>query len=195
MNSQTLYLAWQDKDRTRAWYPVGRLDSDRTRSDFRFRYTGGAEVAEREAGFPALMDFPDMHKDYRSRELFPMFRNRVIMPGRPDFADYIARLGLAGEVRRVPDMARRLKEAARMGFSRAIVHRLCTVYMAEPSPFRDTTLRSGQATAAPMAMGPPMPMAPPVRARTSCGTVVMQGTAIPPPEVTASSQRMAPSGR
>lgn len=33
----------------------------------------------------------------------------------------IGELGLAGEVRRVPDMARRLKEAARMGFSRAIV--------------------------------------------------------------------------
>lgn len=33
----------------------------------------------------------------------------------------IGELGLAGEVRRVPDMARRLKEAQRMGFTRAVV--------------------------------------------------------------------------
>lgn len=99
MNPQTLYLAWQDKDRTRAWFPVGRLDSDRVRNDYRFRYTGGADIAHQQAGFPALMDFPDFRRDYRSKELFPMFRNRVLMPGRPDFADTIARLDLAG----VPD--------------------------------------------------------------------------------------------
>lgn len=97
MSSQTLFLAWQDKDRTRAWFPVGRLDSDRDRKDYRFRYTGGADMARKQAGFPALMDFPDLHRDYHSKELFPMFKNRVLMPGRPDFADYIARLGLAGE--------------------------------------------------------------------------------------------------
>lgn len=33
----------------------------------------------------------------------------------------IGELGLAGEVRRVPDIGRRLKEAARMGFTRAAV--------------------------------------------------------------------------
>lgn len=33
----------------------------------------------------------------------------------------IGELGLAGEVRRVPDIGRRLKEAARMGFTRAVV--------------------------------------------------------------------------
>jgi hypothetical protein len=98
MNSQTLFLAWQDKDRSRAWFPVGRLDSDGDSGDFRFRYTGGANIAHHQAGFPALMDFPDFQKDYRSKELFPMFKNRVLMPGRPDFADYIARLGLAGKV-------------------------------------------------------------------------------------------------
>ena len=97
MNSQTLFLAWQDKDRTRGWFPVGRLDSDRTHSDYRFRYTGGADIAFREAGFPPLMDFPDLHQDYRSKELFPMFKNRVLMPGRPDFAEYLARMDLAGE--------------------------------------------------------------------------------------------------
>jgi hypothetical protein len=97
MNPQTLFLAWQDKNRTRGWFPVGRLDSDRAHSAYRFRYTAGADIAQREAGFPPLLDFPDLHQDYRSKELFPMFKNRVIMPGRPDFADYLARLDLEGE--------------------------------------------------------------------------------------------------
>ncbi|MDO4609758.1 DNA repair protein RadA [Corynebacterium sp.] len=45
------------------------------------------------------------------------------MTGRVVRKDLIVlgELGLAGEVRRVPDAARRLKEAARMGFTRAVV--------------------------------------------------------------------------
>ena len=67
--------------------------------------------------------------------------------------------------------------------------------MAAPSPFRDSTLRSGQATAAPMESGIAWPMAPPVSASTSCGAAVFVWLATPPPEVTESSQMMAPSGR
>lgn len=78
--------------------------------------------------------------------------------------------------------------------SRAMVQSAWTVYIAAPSPFRLSTLRSGAATAAPMASGRPMPMAPPVRASTSCGRAVAVLAATPAPEVTASSQMMAPSG-
>ena len=39
--------------------------------------------------------------------------------------------------------------------SRAWVHSACSVYMALPSASRHTTLRSGQATAAPVATGRP----------------------------------------
>ena len=63
MNPQTLFLAWQDKNRTRGWFPVGRLDSDRAHSAYRFRYTAGADIAQREAGFPPLLDFPNLHQD------------------------------------------------------------------------------------------------------------------------------------
>jgi hypothetical protein len=79
-------------------------------------------------------------------------------------------------------------------FSRAIVQRAWTVYIAAPSPFRLSTLRSGAATAAPTASGRPMPIAPPVRASTSCGRAVAVPAATPAPEVTASSQMIAPSG-
>ena len=39
--------------------------------------------------------------------------------------------------------------------SRAIVQSACTVYIALPSPISAITLRSGQATAAPIATGMP----------------------------------------
>jgi len=94
MDTKTLFLAWQDKERTRQWFPVGRLDVEPEHSLYRFRYTGGADRAHREAGFPTLVDFPNLRDDYRASELFPLFKNRVITPGRPDFADYLRQLDL-----------------------------------------------------------------------------------------------------
>ena len=97
MSEKTLFLAWQDKERSRRWFPVGRLDADVEHSRYRFRYTGGAEEAKEEAGFPPLWDFPHLKEDYRSSELFPLFRNRVIAPGRPDRTDYLYNLGLPAD--------------------------------------------------------------------------------------------------
>ncbi len=94
MSVKTLFLAWQDKEWSRQWFPVGRLDADVEQSHYRFRYTAGAKRAERETGFPPLPDFPQLAEDYRSSELFPLFRNRVIAPGRPDRLDYLRNLGL-----------------------------------------------------------------------------------------------------
>ena len=48
----------------------------------------------KEAGFPLLIEFPDLHKAYRSPELFPVFQNRVMNRARPDFADYLRQLDL-----------------------------------------------------------------------------------------------------
>ncbi|MDD9820283.1 MAG: hypothetical protein OXR07_05315 [Nitrospira sp.] len=94
MSTKTLFLAWQDKkDEIRQWYPMGRLDV--TPPLYRFRYIGGAERARKATGFlPLSLDFPDMDKDYRSPELFPLFRNRVIAQGRPDRMDYLRNLDL-----------------------------------------------------------------------------------------------------
>ena len=54
-------------------------------------------------------------------------------------------------------------------FSRAIVHSAWMVYIAEPSPIMQMTLRSGQATAAPTATGAPKPIEPPMLFSQSCG--------------------------
>ena len=97
MSTRTLFLAWQDRESSKAWYPVGQLDVDAEQPRYRFRYIGGARRAEEEAGFPPLVDFPDLDGDYRSRELFPLFKNRVMNSARPDFTEYLQRLDLPEE--------------------------------------------------------------------------------------------------
>jgi hypothetical protein len=92
--NKTLFLAWQDKRLTRAWFPVGRLDVLKTPHTYRFRYTQGAERAREKAGFEPLLDFPEWKRSYESSDLFPLFQNRVISPERRDFADYLRMLDL-----------------------------------------------------------------------------------------------------
>lgn len=95
MNTKTLFLAWQDQDerkKSHPWFPVGRLDVEPEL--YRFRYIGGAKRAEREIGFPPLISFPYLDREYRSSELFALFRNRVMAKGRPDRLDYLSYLDL-----------------------------------------------------------------------------------------------------
>jgi len=94
MNERTLFLAWQDKARTREWFPVGRLDVQKPQSLYRFRYLQGAERARLKAGFGPLVDFPDFHGRYEASDLFPLFQNRVLAPGRRDFREYLRQLDL-----------------------------------------------------------------------------------------------------
>lgn len=96
MSERTLFLAWQD-DRSRQWFPVGRLDADVGKASYRFRYTVGARRAREEVGFPLLLEYPDLHSDYRSDELFPIFQNRVMNRRRPDFPAYLRSLDLPDE--------------------------------------------------------------------------------------------------
>ena len=94
MNTKTLFLAWQDKrgEVSRPWFPVGRLDVEP--EFYRFRYVSGAKRAEKEQGFLPLLDFPMLTEDYRSLELFPLFRNRIIAQGRKDRPSYLRYLDL-----------------------------------------------------------------------------------------------------
>lgn len=94
MNERTLFMAWQDTARSRLWLPVARLDADVAKPSYRFRYIRGAERARREAGFPLLMEFPEIERDYRSRQLFPVFRNRVLNPRRPEREQHLRGMNL-----------------------------------------------------------------------------------------------------
>lgn len=94
---KSLFLAWQaptDSARSRAWFPVGRLDAEPEISHYKFRYTQGALTAQKDVGFAPLLAFPDFQKVYESDELFPLFKNRVLSPKRTDFQEYIQWLDL-----------------------------------------------------------------------------------------------------
>ena len=96
MTTRTLFLAWQDKEVTRQWFPVGQLDVDMEVEPnlYRFRYINGARRAQEEAKFPLLIEFPELEEDYYAHELFPLFMNRVIARGRADRIDYLRDLDL-----------------------------------------------------------------------------------------------------
>lgn len=91
---KSLYLAWQDKGKTRRWFPIGRLDADLREPLFKFGYVKGAKRAHEEAGFKPLDAFPDFKKRYVSSDLFPLFRNRVMSKGRDEFMTYLKQLDL-----------------------------------------------------------------------------------------------------
>lgn len=95
MSERTLFLAWQDKARTRAWFPIGRLDVYEEDPKYHFRYIEGVKRARSEVGFPLLWEFPDLDRDYRSPRIFPLFKNRIMSPRRPDFKDYMRSLALS----------------------------------------------------------------------------------------------------
>jgi len=89
---KSLFLAWQAPNR--AWFPVGRLDADVAQHRYHFGYTKGALQAEHAVGFKPLPAFPEFERTYESSELFPLFQNRVLDPGRKDFAAYLTSLDL-----------------------------------------------------------------------------------------------------
>ena len=94
VNERTLYVGWQDRAKTRQWFPVGRLDADLAEPRYRFCHVKGAERARETGGFDLVPGFPALHGTYESRELFPVFQNRVMSPRRPDFEDYLRGLDL-----------------------------------------------------------------------------------------------------
>jgi hypothetical protein len=78
-----LYLAWQDPQ-SRQWYPVGKLSVED--GVYRFVYTAGAK---RSKNFIPLGFMQDLHAEYRSHDLFPLFANRLISKKRPEYKDFL----------------------------------------------------------------------------------------------------------
>jgi hypothetical protein len=94
MTRRTLFVAWQDPV-SRAILPVARLLVDGTSAleRYEFAYINAIVSAEKH-GFEPLLAFPDRSAVYRSDALFPLFANRVLQKGRPDYAEYVDQLGL-----------------------------------------------------------------------------------------------------
>jgi hypothetical protein len=88
-----LFVAWRDPE-SRRIFPVGRLL--RIVSPFlgyEFAYIQGARIAA-EQGFQPFLAFTELGEVYRSRELLPFFKNRVLSPSRPDYGEYVDSLAL-----------------------------------------------------------------------------------------------------
>lgn len=87
-----LYVAWRSPE-TRAIYPVGRLTYSEASPHYQFVYVAGAHEAQAH-GFVPFIGMQELEQDYLSDELFPLFANRLMPGARPDYKDYVARLGL-----------------------------------------------------------------------------------------------------
>lgn len=91
-----LFVAWQDP-RTRAIYPVARIAELPDRVGLEFVYVGGVQDALR-AGFAPFPGMRQLEASYFAESVasFPLLANRLMPESRPDFEDYVRRLGLEG---------------------------------------------------------------------------------------------------
>lgn len=80
MDEKKLYLAWQDP-KNRSWYPVGILTMGED-STYRFIYTKGARISRNFVPFGRMAN---LNSVYESRELFPLFSNRLLSDARPEY--------------------------------------------------------------------------------------------------------------
>jgi hypothetical protein len=87
LKKEQIFVAWRDP-LNKSWYPVAKLSVDE-QGIFNFVYTKGAL----KSNFPR---FPRMNEvtEYKSKELFPLFYNRIISEKRPDFKNYLKWLDL-----------------------------------------------------------------------------------------------------
>ncbi|EBR8138633.1 HIRAN domain-containing protein [Salmonella enterica] len=87
-NTNSVYVAWQAPD-TRDWHVVGNLQE--RNSGYVFKYTKGALKS---AKFTKFSGMTDVRETYVSEELFPLFKNRLLSPRRPEYPSFIKWLGL-----------------------------------------------------------------------------------------------------
>lgn len=82
-NYDSVYLAWQAPD-SREWHVVGKL----TKKDdkYIFKYTQGALSSKK---FIAFSGMDDLSRVYVSNEIFPLFKNRLLSPKRPEYSKFI----------------------------------------------------------------------------------------------------------
>jgi len=105
---KALYIAWQDPE-TRLWHTVGQLSKQN--SLYLFSYTKGALASTR---FKCLGRMRDLHEKYYSRELFPLFANRILNSSRPEYPDYVRWLAMNPDTANDP-----MQVLARSGGERA----------------------------------------------------------------------------
>jgi len=101
---RAVFVAWQCQA-SRAIYPVARLVVRDAAPRYEFVYVHGVRDALLQ-GFEPFAGMRKLDQVYLADELFPLFGNRVMPSSRPDFPDYVERLGLHGQPEPVLVLAR-----------------------------------------------------------------------------------------
>ncbi len=86
MSIKKLFLTWQNPE-TYDYFPIGMLTSDG--EYYYFTYTKGVKKAQLESNFYLLHSFPKIDRVYQSKNIFPLFKNRLMPSSRPDYPQYI----------------------------------------------------------------------------------------------------------
>ena len=94
---EELFVAWQNP-KNHSYFPVGHLQhlDDAGEEYYEFTYIKGASEAA-EQGFEPFLTFPQLGETYRSKDLFSFFTNRVLLPSRSDYEEFVSSLGLTAE--------------------------------------------------------------------------------------------------
>ena len=94
---EQLFVAWQNP-KNHSYFPVARLQhlDDAGEEHYEFTYIKGASEAA-EQGFEPFLTFPQLGETYRSKDLFSFFTNRVLLPSRSDYEEFVLSLGLTAE--------------------------------------------------------------------------------------------------
>ncbi len=87
MNDE-LILSWKNPA-THMWTPVGRLKYQS--NHYIFKYTKGALNSEE---FKPFEKMDNLYKIYKTEELFPLFKNRLLQKSRPEYKEYLEWLNI-----------------------------------------------------------------------------------------------------
>lgn len=95
-------VAWRNRVQSTI-HDVAVLDVRQDDSAFRFQYLDSAKSV---LGFRPFIGFPDLHRVYESRRLWPFFDLRVMDRKRRDYPQYVSWLGLPADADRVDILSR-----------------------------------------------------------------------------------------
>ncbi len=86
----SVFVSWRSH-KTKSWHVVGLLTDNIEEDSYTFQYTHGAETVE---NFIPFSGMPALDKVYKSVDLFPVFKNRLLSSKRPEYPTFIKWLGL-----------------------------------------------------------------------------------------------------